>query len=192
MSTIIVVRKSMTYADGYPIKLVAGRLALDFLNTADWSEDGAVVREFISGADDVRAWMAKAVPERVPVPEDIGALHTLRAALRALLTGGDGTEAISLINRLLHDMPAETLRIEGGQVLSGSATTLPQFVAASALAILTDPREVERVKCCPGDACGWLFLDETRNARRRWCMMETCGNRAKARRNYARRKQVGD
>lgn len=182
----------MAYADGYPIKLVAGRLALDFINTADWSADGTVVKELMPRPADARVWMGKAVPERVSVPEDIGALHALRAALRTLFMGGDGTMAISLINRLLHDMPQETLRLEGGQIFGGSGATLPQFVAVSALAILADPREIKRVKCCPGDACGWLFLDETRNARRRWCMMETCGNRAKARRNYARRKHAGD
>lgn len=30
--------------------------------------------------------------------------------------------------------------------------------------------------------CGWLFLDSTRNASRRWCDMAACGNRAKAKR----------
>lgn len=43
-----------------------------------------------------------------------------------------------------------------------------------------------RVKSCSG--CNWLFLDTTKAGRRRWCDMRICGNRAKARRHYARGK----
>lgn len=43
-----------------------------------------------------------------------------------------------------------------------------------------------RVKSC--NSCGWLFLDSTKAGRRRWCDMKLCGNRAKARRHYARSK----
>lgn len=63
---------------------------------------------------------------------------------------------------------------------------LRDLIAASALSILADSRELERVKLCPGHDCGWLFLDETKNARRKWCLMEVCGNRAKSSRHYAR------
>jgi len=46
---------------------------------------------------------------------------------------------------------------------------------------------VERIRECPGaGTCGWLFLDVSKNASRRWCQMSSCGNRAKARRHYAR------
>ena len=34
--------------------------------------------------------------------------------------------------------------------------------------------------------CGWFFLDMTKNHTRRWCTMEDCGNRAKARRYRSR------
>jgi predicted RNA-binding Zn ribbon-like protein len=46
------------------------------------------------------------------------------------------------------------------------------------------------VRECSGDTCGWLFVDTSRNHSRRWCDMEDCGNRAKARRHYLRRKQL--
>jgi predicted RNA-binding Zn ribbon-like protein len=35
-----------------------------------------------------------------------------------------------------------------------------------------------------------MFLDTTRNASRRWCDMAGCGNRAKAKRFYAKKKSV--
>jgi predicted RNA-binding Zn ribbon-like protein len=47
------------------------------------------------------------------------------------------------------------------------------------------------VRECPGDGtCGWLFVDRTKNRSRRWCSMQTCGNRAKARRYYRRTSQA--
>jgi predicted RNA-binding Zn ribbon-like protein len=61
-------------------------------------------------------------------------------------------------------------------------------VATSAVELLTSDR-LNRVKQCPGcDDCGWLFLDVSKNATRRWCSMDDCGSRAKMRRQYAKRK----
>ncbi|MCB0153982.1 MAG: CGNR zinc finger domain-containing protein, partial [Anaerolineae bacterium] len=56
----------------------------------------------------------------------------------------------------------------------------------SAAELLTSDR-LNRVGQCAGESCGWLFLDTTRNHSRRWCEMEHCGNRAKAKRHYRRR-----
>lgn len=60
-------------------------------------------------------------------------------------------------------------------------------IALSAVDLLTSDR-LSRVKQCPCDDCGWLFLDVSKNATRRWCSMDSCGSRAKMRRQYARRK----
>ena len=46
--------------------------------------------------------------------------------------------------------------------------------------------KVDRVHECDNTACTWMFIDETRNHSRRWCSMEGCGNRMKARRHYRR------
>ena len=59
-------------------------------------------------------------------------------------------------------------------------------VAWSAAELLVEG-PLERIRECPGqDTCGWLFLDLSKNASRRWCDMRVCGNRAKARRHYER------
>ena len=60
-------------------------------------------------------------------------------------------------------------------------------VVRSAADLLTAP-ELARVKQCAGQGCGWLFLDTSKNGSRRWCEMEVCGSRAKARAYYARHK----
>ena len=62
-------------------------------------------------------------------------------------------------------------------------------IALSAVALLTQG-DLTRVKQCGGVACGWLFYDETKNNRRRWCEMEVCGNRAKQRRRAARGREA--
>jgi predicted RNA-binding Zn ribbon-like protein len=46
--------------------------------------------------------------------------------------------------------------------------------------------QLQRVRQCEG--CEWFFLDMGRGRKRRWCDMNTCGNRAKARRHYQRTK----
>ena len=48
--------------------------------------------------------------------------------------------------------------------------------------------EIGYVRQCASETCSWLFLDKTKNHRRRWCDMRSCGNRDKARRYYQRQK----
>ena len=65
-----------------------------------------------------------------------------------------------------------------------------------ALARLADPLvheladgQPDRIRICDSDGCKWVFYDTSRTARRRWCDMATCGNRAKAARHRARARQ---
>ena len=61
-------------------------------------------------------------------------------------------------------------------------------IARSAADLLVSS-EVQRVRrCANSEECDWMFIDTTRNRSRRWCDMRSCGNRAKARRHYARKK----
>lgn len=61
----------------------------------------------------------------------------------------------------------------------------PIVCSALDLAVSGQPA---RIKQCPGDdgQCGWLFVDTSKNATRRWCSMGTCGSRVKSRRQAAR------
>jgi predicted RNA-binding Zn ribbon-like protein len=74
----------------------------------------------------------------------------------------------------------------------GSAPGLDRvtwWIARSAAELLTS-RQLAAVRECAGYDCGWLFLDVTKNRSRRWCDMTTCGNRAKGRRHYERRRSA--
>jgi predicted RNA-binding Zn ribbon-like protein len=55
-------------------------------------------------------------------------------------------------------------------------------IVASAVDLLTSG-DIADVKKC--DECDWLFLDSSKNRSRRFCKT-VCGDRARARRYYAR------
>lgn len=60
-------------------------------------------------------------------------------------------------------------------------------IARSAADLLCSDR-LHFVRACASPTCEWLFLDESKNHRRRWCDMTKCGNRAKVRNFYKRQK----
>jgi len=62
-------------------------------------------------------------------------------------------------------------------------------IARDAAELLASDR-LEYVRACASKTCEWLFLDESKNHRRRWCDMTKCGNRAKVKRFYTRRKKA--
>jgi|SRR5579863_2167797 len=61
---------------------------------------------------------------------------------------------------------------------------------ARAAADLLASSDVALVRTCSSPACQWFFLDTSKNHRRRWCDMKVCGNRAKVRKFYARKRQA--
>jgi predicted RNA-binding Zn ribbon-like protein len=69
------------------------------------------------------------------------------------------------------------------------AQSLLWTVARDAAELLTSDL-LTRVGECAGEHCGWLFVDESKNRSRRWCDMKDCGNRAKSRRHYGRRRSA--
>jgi predicted RNA-binding Zn ribbon-like protein len=62
-------------------------------------------------------------------------------------------------------------------------------IARSAADLLASD-QLEFVRACASKTCEWLFLDESKNHRRRWCDMTKCGNRAKVRSFYKRSKKA--
>jgi predicted RNA-binding Zn ribbon-like protein len=60
-------------------------------------------------------------------------------------------------------------------------------IALAAASLLTDDWARGRTRICANGPCDWLFLDNSRNGRRRWCRMNVCGNVTKVRRYRERR-----
>ncbi len=184
------------------LKQVSGWLCLDFCNTADRMQ-GVITEDWMNTGADVLAW-----GQRVGILNDgatvvgVGALesaHILRELLYRIfsrLAAGEKplTNDLDTFNDLLRDA-MEHARIisddEGYKWVwaAGSSATdsVMWTVMRSAADLLTAP-ELRQLRQCAADDCGWLFLDTSRNHGRRWCDMEDCGNRAKARRFYAKTK----
>jgi predicted RNA-binding Zn ribbon-like protein len=66
----------------------------------------------------------------------------------------------------------------------------PLWAIARSAAELLASDELKFVRACAAENCQWLFLDLSKNHRRRWCDMTRCGNRAKFRAFYARQKKT--
>lgn len=58
-------------------------------------------------------------------------------------------------------------------------------IVKAALALVA-PEQRTKIHMCEAPDCVWLFYDTSRNHSRRWCDMNQCGNRMKARRHHAR------
>jgi predicted RNA-binding Zn ribbon-like protein len=186
--------------------------AFDFLNTLEL-ENGALV-ERLTSLDTAATWLADAgvVPDATVVAglgrssaareAALDRLITARTALRDVAHAVAHEEtpprrAIDEVNRAL----ASRERIE--LVASDDGVRLGHSHVGDAiddvLARIAEPivREIgnghdDRIRICANDTCRWIFYDESRAGRRRWCDMATCGNRAKAQRHRARRKQGED
>lgn len=123
-------------------------------------------------------------------------IRRTRAALRELADATyegrpPGPQAIAEVNRALRARQViELVPSPDGLRLDHRHVGDP---VDDALANLADPivREIaagrpERLRECASETCRWIFYDDSRTGRRRWCDMASCGNRAKAARHRAR------
>jgi predicted RNA-binding Zn ribbon-like protein len=195
------------------LQRIGGHAALDFVNTVDWRGRPAP-EEYLASYPALLEWAGyaelldaaeAAQLRRRALDEPARAAVLLRSALvlregahrlflaRALGKPGKRSD-IAIVNDVLRRYPSKGEIVALGELygwrsaaraepLSRIVERLAQIVAE----LLTAP-ELARVRLCGGTDCGWLFLDTSPNHGRRWCSMEACGNRAKARRHYARRR----
>jgi predicted RNA-binding Zn ribbon-like protein len=61
-----------------------------------------------------------------------------------------------------------------------------RHVAIATAVELLSQSPTARLRQCPGDHCGWFFLDTTKRGNRRWCSMSECGQEAKTLRRRQR------
>ena len=197
------------------IRLVGGRLGLDFVNTVA-CYDIAQPKDYLRSYTDLVVWNRHADiltdqalhqlrQEAARRPIDAALVFRQAIALRlalyqifsAFIDGGSPEAAdLTIVNTTLAAAPTRSriVQTSGGCAWNWSvdANALDQVlwpVAWSAADLLTST-DVADVRKCAGDGCTWLFLDTSRNHSRRWCYMQDCGNRAKARRHYARHRSA--
>ena len=131
-----------------------------------------------------------------PCPRDRTSAHKMAftvavVALSAKMAKSDGI--VSQIERdafrqIFKTSPGEAKNVE--RIFDVAQQDVAGFEAyAKQMADLLVSEEFRKVKKCSDPACGWLFLDISRNRSRRWCDMADCGNRAKASRFYKKKKK---
>ena len=208
---------SLTRRDGAQFIFIGERLWLDFVNTDDLRRGVRfdALREFeafvqwLEAANVLDGERAAGLRRRAQ-QQPSGAAAALvdarrvRASLRTLAERGNTTEkaridTLTEINRIL-GRSAGTRRLEP----KGDGTFARSFVpVGDAFAGLMIPvvesaadalvlGELARIRRCADGRCPRVFFDGTKNGRRRWCDMATCGNRAKAARHRVRLRQTGD
>jgi predicted RNA-binding Zn ribbon-like protein len=183
-------------------ELVGGDPALDFLNTIhDYTEEPR--RDYLVSFDAALRWgvgagLLTTAESRRAAPLDDGAelsrLIELRSVLQRVSRATIGGRAPSSTDLgALASMAAEAAEVSrfhrgGSGVLhrtigvdDAGAAVLRLRIVDAAVTLLTSERAL-RAKSCP--ACGWFFVDATKNRSRRWCSMSTCGASAKSRRYY--------
>lgn len=186
---------------------VGGDLAVDLVNTADWTARGlendllsdyARLLAWATGAGaisaDVAARLDRVAREHpVAVKSALAAAHHLRATIRtafeAVVTGRtpDLAELNAALSRALAHRRLDSAP-EAHWTWVGAERDLesPLWpVALAAATLLTSP-DATRLRTCAKPDCGWMFVDRSRNGFRRWCQMATCGNEEKARRRASR------
>ncbi|WP_428664628.1 CGNR zinc finger domain-containing protein [Reyranella sp.] len=171
-------------------------LCLDFANTRYWRGQ-EVPTETLKAPADLAAWARATKP--LPGTEFDRAIALREAVYRLLDAQAQGKAApsrdLETLNHALAQAPARTTLKRGRDgyewnvdMTSGTALTLLAPVLWSAGDLLAGPR-LDKVRRCANPECGWLFLDDSRAGKRRWCSMSSCGNRAKARRHYHKSKE---
>jgi predicted RNA-binding Zn ribbon-like protein len=194
--------------DGLTLPAPLGRHAvLDFCNTiAGWDEPQP--GDFLRTYDHLAVWAAAwdlidddtAAALRVRASQHPGAARAalsaagqFRASVYKVLTAPEaGADLDHVADAARRAYEAADLEPEGGGgvrwTFSASAgLRVPvHAVARSAAEFLISP-DVQSVRRCPGNECGWLFVD--RSGRRRWCTMAMCGNRNKVRRFAQRQRE---
>jgi predicted RNA-binding Zn ribbon-like protein len=191
-------------------QLVAGHLALDFANTLDYRYDpdrlidllpsyerflafcrqsgiitAAQMRKLLDGLGEFDSrrvlkevivlrealyfLILSTVRGRSPDEPDLRALNRFLSEARAV------DEVVWHKRRFVRSLRDVTERPDG-----------PLRLIVDAAVVLITSSDVYNVRECSENTCRWLFLDRSRNHSRRWCDMQLCGNRSKAKRFYAR------
>ncbi len=173
---------------------------LGFVNTRYW-RGSAAPTESLATPQAVLDWAAAAPVLPGLTERDATAWHGGLIALREVLFRLFAAAAaatppaqgdVAAFNAALAEAPARR-RLSGSgdaygvEPATGSLAALLAPVLWSAADLLAGRRRAS-LRQCANPECGWLFLDDSKSGNRRWCMMSACGNRAKARRHYLKRK----
>lgn len=189
---------------------VGGHPALDFVNTVAWRRDASKRVDRVSEFSALVEW---AVSASLLDAEQAGALHTGPGFMHTEDALEQALNFREVLYRALRSVAAAETpgpdEVETLQRAMTSALSCAEIVSLVPLQWAVQVREsadlpavlvlcgwrllqfedLTRLRECADSGCGWLFLDRSKNASRRWCSSGDCGNRARARRHYRQRSE---
>jgi predicted RNA-binding Zn ribbon-like protein len=203
---------TVTAGRPHTFELSGGALCLDFVNTvsdrpspervdhlataadlADWGAQTGVLDEAEVRAA-LRSPTARAPATAPPLRRAVALRESLFEVFTAVAAGKTPTrDVLARLDRQLRPLLVRSVLSYGDSGFTWKPGVSDPFervlwsVARSAVDVLTSA-QLHDVRECDAGACRWLFLDTTKNRRRRWCSMTVCGNREKARRFRERRR----
>ncbi len=179
---------SVRVARGRAFGFATGRLCLWLAATV--GDRGGQAFERLQIPDDLSRWCVQAKLVDTPpqaTEADLEAAQMLREAIyRAALARRQGAAPKPSDRQIINFWAAQPPLVP--QLSQDGCTcswTAPQPMRAILALIARDAvelfasSEAERLKVCARAACASLFLDTSHPQQRRWCSMNTCGNRAK-------------
>jgi predicted RNA-binding Zn ribbon-like protein len=179
--------------------------ALDFINTLEL-DDGQLVEHFQDPAD-AAAWFADrdlshGSAGKPWTTADLEHVRHVRAALREVVEAVIAARrpepgAVRVVNETLESRAPARLELDAKGIRVGHRHAPSPVDDALARVADTITGELatgrpDRFRICANDQCRWAFFDSSPTGRRRWCDMQTCGNRAKAARHRAKLKAINN
>ena len=167
----------------------------DLLNSIELSEASDELRDPEAAA----AWLRRqglVDAGRAPDAEELARLVAIRDGLRAMTVANSGgvldPEAVGGLERAAAEVRLRAVIDDDGLRLEPTCGGVDGLIFRVLAAVASSRTEGtwRRFKACRDETCQWVFYDASKNASGAWCTMDTCGNRAKARR-YRRKMGAG-
>lgn len=182
------------------IRLDGGRLCIDFANSIH-DRFAPAVEDYLATPERYAEWARRTgaidAEEEIALPQSDADRALLMADIRALRDAvhrllATWIDGMPLPAEALRTANAWLLKARGDQALSsdgelqlrtapGDASLPLKHIALDLVETLTMARAgaFRLGHCANQSSCGWIFADVSKNGRRRWCAMETCGTASK-------------
>jgi predicted RNA-binding Zn ribbon-like protein len=169
----------------YLPELIGGHVALDLLNTVSWRLDPARTIDRMATPEAWAQWCSAVGLVGAPAERERAAVvREVVYGVVLTIARGNGPGDLRELQKFL----VAALRRAKPTGLRPLDWVAADAVDELVLAVgrLMEREDLSKLRECQDHGCGWLFLDRSKNASRRWCSSGDCGNRARAKRHYQR------